>query len=188
VLPPLERKPKEAPLLHEIRRSSVSALRHGATPPCCSSAGDLLARSRRKSMVTLPPLSTAALEELDGSRPTSPTSPSAVVFDPLRARRNAFLKKRCCYRWCYSEELRGLIFDELLQEDADLRPSAAAALQGERASALLVSNGLQESCPEPPPLPEGSTASELLRRVTAEAIMLAGKADKAEGGQLAGVK
>ncbi|CAE8638533.1 unnamed protein product, partial [Polarella glacialis] len=177
VLPPLERKPKEAPLLHEIRRSSVSALRHGATPPCCSSAGDLLARSRRKSMV-----------ELDGSRPTSPTSPSAVVFDPLRARRNAFLKKRCCYRWCYSEELRGLIFDELLQEDADLRPSAAAALQGERASALLVSNGLQESCPEPPPLPEGSTASELLRRVTAEAIMLAGKADKAEGGQLAGVK
>lgn len=65
--------------------------------------------------------------------PASPASPSS----DLRSRRRAFLRKRGSLRWIYSEELRNLIFEDMLEEDASIRPKSADCLDSFRLQGLL---------------------------------------------------
>ncbi|CAJ1444924.1 unnamed protein product [Effrenium voratum] len=76
--------------------------------------------------------------------------------DPLQSRRWLFLKKRCPYRWCYSEDLRAFIFEELLRE-AD-RPTPAELGRSARLARIL------EVPQEEQFSSEGETVEDLLRQ------------------------
>ncbi|CAE7253944.1 CPK1 [Symbiodinium sp. CCMP2592] len=69
-----------------------------------------------KRSVTLPPL----------PRQQEACPVEECSADALQERRLAFLKKRSSFRWIYSEELKILVFEELMCEDPDRRPAASA--------------------------------------------------------------
>merc|ERR1712110_884646 len=71
-------------------------------------------------------------------------SPSSRV-EALRVRQLAFLRKRLGFRWCYGEELRALIFEDMLEEASALRPIAGEVLAGIRAQVILEGQGFQDS-------------------------------------------
>lgn len=73
-------------------------------------------------------LETPRSEERSPSLSGSPTSKD----DSIRARKHTFLRKRCGLRWFHSDNLRLLIFDDLLNEDTDCRLSATAVLEHAR--------------------------------------------------------
>eukprot|EP00928_Gymnodinium_smaydae_P053726 TRINITY_DN37652_c0_g1_i1.p1 TRINITY_DN37652_c0_g1~~TRINITY_DN37652_c0_g1_i1.p1 ORF type:complete len:660 (+),score=147.61 TRINITY_DN37652_c0_g1_i1:50-1981(+) len=77
-------------------------------------------------------IAACSVPSLAPSLPSSPKGP-----DALRSRKHAFLRKRGNGRWGYSEELRALLFEDMLEEDACARPTAAEVLVLPRASALF---------------------------------------------------
>jgi len=81
-----------------------------------------------------PPHTRASLIHGRGdSEPLSPTSPSM----DSHPEKYSFLRKRSGLRWVYSGELRGAIFEDMLEEDPDYRPNAAALLQNPRVQSAL---------------------------------------------------
>jgi len=74
--------------------------------------------------------------------PASPASSAATrAAEALLARKHAFLRKRCTFRWCYSEVLRTAICEELLEEDPLLRAAAAGILVSPKVEGFLTSYG-----------------------------------------------
>ncbi|CAE7026189.1 CPK1 [Symbiodinium natans] len=112
-----------------------------------------------KRSVTLPPLHREAFQAEECSS-----------ADALHERRRAFLKKRCSFRWIYSEELKNLVFEELLCEDTESRPSTAAI--EERAALQSMADKAEEA--EVPAVPPGAESpEELLRCMCAENMLQA---------------
>eukprot|EP00929_Paragymnodinium_shiwhaense_P042414 TRINITY_DN21958_c1_g3_i3.p1 TRINITY_DN21958_c1_g3~~TRINITY_DN21958_c1_g3_i3.p1 ORF type:complete len:712 (-),score=179.51 TRINITY_DN21958_c1_g3_i3:97-2232(-) len=68
------------------------------------------------------------------SSPTNATR-NAEKDAALQARKLQFLRRRCNGRWCYSDELRSLLFEDFLDEDMQRRPSAQQA----RSMATVIS-------------------------------------------------
>lgn len=138
--------------------------------------------------------------------PQSPKSPGSPPVMSDRKRR--FLRKRCNGRWGYSDDLRTLIFEDMLEEDALRRPAAADLLENHsRAMKLFVRHELvqvsaadgDESYSGVAPMPvsalmaanqpstheqtsvggqEGSGITSHLRIVTPEAFLRAVRAEK----------
>ncbi|CAE7504134.1 max-2 [Symbiodinium pilosum] len=117
---------------------------------------------KEKRSVTLPPLSSCHREACQADECSS--------VDALHERRLAFLKKRCSFRWIYTEELKSLIFEDLLCEDAEHR-STAAALEESAALTSLADKAAAQVLPEIPP--EAQSPEELLRCVCAENMLRA---------------
>lgn len=80
------------------------------------------------------------------SEPSSPASPTPTAWADGSAAaaagsRSTFLRKRLGFRWCYSDELRALIYEDMLEEDGSCRPLAANLLASERLERLLLRHG-----------------------------------------------
>lgn len=149
---------------------TLPRLKSGSELPRTPSRAGRNIRTKCRS-VTLPPLSHGAKEVSEGDE--SPTSPASE--DHLQ--RFNFLRKRLLYRWCYSEDIRSLIFEDMLREEPELRPTALEVWQ----SPLF--HGLAER--EAEPAAEGLVLEELLRSVTADNFLRAMKLPATQGGYLA---
>lgn len=111
--------------------SSPSSGKHGRT---------MLARSRTtgNSLVTSP---TALSRQTSQEEPTSPTSPTgALTFDTTRAKKRNFLRKRSSLKWIYSEDLRRIICEDMLDDDTSSRPAPADMLACDKLHNLLASS------------------------------------------------
>lgn len=127
------------------RRASTTVISRANSLPMLQSPTNrstAAATRRRPSLAgaaILPPL------------PTSPTS-STPAQSPSQAGTGAskreILKKQHSRRWCYSEDLRSLVLDEMLVEETSLRPSPAALWARPNVSFLVEKHGhALASCP-----------------------------------------
>jgi len=78
--------------------------------------------------------------EEDTMTPATPANGSSSPSDYLRARKRAFLRKRSSLKWIYNEDLRIIIFEDMLDEDANLRPTAADLIGCAKLQALFSSH------------------------------------------------
>lgn len=117
-----------------------------------------------KRSVTLPPL----------SRHQEVCQAEECSADILQERRLAFLKKRSSFRWIYSEELKILVFEELLCEDPDRRPAAFALAESTVLQNLVDRAAVEAEAEVPPDAVNGTDSPEgLLRYMRAENMLRA---------------
>ncbi|CAK9102927.1 unnamed protein product [Durusdinium trenchii] len=102
-------------------------------------------------------------------------------YDPFLQQRFAFLRKRLQYRWCYSEELRSLIFEDMLREEPELRPIALELWQMLQTSRFET---LAQQAEAVEPAAEGNTKEELLRSVCPTNMLRAMNLAPTQGGYL----
>ncbi|CAE7945242.1 Pak5 [Symbiodinium sp. KB8] len=94
--------------------------------------------------------------------------------DILQERQLAFLKKRSSFRWIYSEELKILVFEELLCEDPDRRPAAFALAESTVLQNLVDRAAVEAEAEVPPDAVNGTDSPEgLLRCMRAENMLRA---------------
>jgi len=157
---------------------TLPRLKSSSELPRTPSRGARTVRSKCRS-VTLPPLSQSGKEVSEGDA-DSPTSQTAGSEDPLLQQRFSFLRKRLLHRWCYGEELRSLIFEDMLREEPELRPSASEVFESPRGAAVLACHPDGEVV-EPA---ADVTPEELLRSVTAVNFLRAMNLPPTPGGYL----
>ncbi|CAK9102929.1 unnamed protein product [Durusdinium trenchii] len=156
---------------------TLPRLKSGPELARTSSRGARPQRTKCRS-VTLPPLLISKEAEVE---PDSPTSQSPGCEDPFLQQRFAFLRKRLQYRWCYSEELRSLIFEDMLREEPELRPIALELWQMLQTSRFET---LAQQAEAVEPAAEGNTKEELLRSVCPTNMLRAMNLAPTQGGYL----
>lgn len=127
-------------------RRSAGAGEGGTSLERAASLPALRTRTRMSdnSVGKVPPLPVGCAghaESIEGS-PSMPGSPQ-ISSRPseITARKLAFLRKRSGNRWIYGQELRSLIFEDMLEDDRNVRPTASELLEGKRLLALVKSLG-----------------------------------------------
>jgi len=128
--------------------SSKSSLNESPTssmsPPTSplSKLGKAIARRSSALNNSAPaPLSLPRAGSGEEETPISPVNASvpSTPSQELQARKRSFLRKRGALRWIYSEELRSIIFEDLLEEDASCRPTPTEFLENPKFQGLLAS-------------------------------------------------
>lgn len=147
-----------------------------------SSAGRQLLHG--SSVATLPPLAALGANAPSGAAGLqgdhAAGGPDAGQREAA-ARKRTFLRKRCAFKWCYSEDLQAAIFEDLLEEASAARPSPGRLLASRRVQELAARHLGDQ--PEVLLTDEGrelaeTMGAELMKQITGESFLLAMTASK----------